>query len=189
MQILHYLKTKTFIIHYIITIGLIIYIIFADNIFANIKQFQESNLIKNLIIEQDSNNQQLDFSISPIQATKLEWKDVIMIKGWAFLKNNTPDDRIYILLKSANNGYIFDTMQYTAADVTAYFKNIKKTTDNSSFIANIPLETITNGTYNIGIIIQNQKGNNYLKLSQNYIYIYNGKVLNNFIAQPQSLTQ
>ena len=76
------------------------------------------------------------------------------INGWAFIEgHDSMNNEIYIVLKSGNRTYIFDTMEQKRPDVTTHFKELGLNLDYSGFAALIPARKIANGEYTVGIYI------------------------------------
>jgi hypothetical protein len=90
-------------------------------------------------------------SISDEDGNKL-----FIVTGWGYIKGqNSFGTSIYVILKSKEKTYIYGSAIQYRPDVTEYFKTINF--DDSGFLSEIPMESIDNGTYNIGIYIR--KGN------------------------------
>ena len=84
--------------------------------------------------------------------------EVVEIRGWAFIEGQSAEDsKIYVVLKSEGATYVFDTILEKRLDVTAALGESGLNLDNSGFIARTPVDTVTVGTYNLGIYIK--KGN------------------------------
>ena len=80
---------------------------------------------------------------------------VIEINGWAFIKGEDCEDiEHYLVLKSDDNTYIFDTTPVPRRDVTQHFKGLYLNLDYSGYTALIPARKIANGEYTIGIYIR-----------------------------------
>ena len=79
----------------------------------------------------------------------------VEIRGWAFIEGMDSDNsEIYIVLKSGNRTYIFDTMEQKRPDVTTHFKELGLNLDYSGFRALIPARKIANDAYTVGIYIK-----------------------------------
>jgi hypothetical protein len=87
------------------------------------------------------------------QANKIE------IKGWAFIEGQDAErSRIYLVLKSASETYVFDAVPQKRTDVTQYFSESNLDLDNSGFSATISSTPFIAGEYTLGIYIQNETG-------------------------------
>ena len=79
----------------------------------------------------------------------------IDIQGWAFIKGEDYKGcQTFIVLKSADKTYVFDTLQANRPDVTRAFKNMNLDLDWSGLYAWIPLRKIESGEYLIGVYIK-----------------------------------
>lgn len=82
--------------------------------------------------------------------------EVLEIKGWGFIEGiDSKNSEIYVVIKSNNNIYVYDTQNIVRKDVTDYFKDMQLNLDNSGFNANILAKGIESGKYQIGIYIEN----------------------------------
>jgi hypothetical protein len=77
------------------------------------------------------------------------------ISGWAFMEGqSTKDSRTYVVLKSDNSTYEFDTIPTFVWGVARQFGNDSSwDLDYSGFIARIPEDQLEDGTYQLGIYI------------------------------------
>jgi ubiquinone/menaquinone biosynthesis C-methylase UbiE len=96
-------------------------------------------------------------------------KSKIEISGWGYIKGEgSENSKIYIILASDRNHYIFDTTLVKRPDVTAHFKTLNF--DDSGFFAFIPEGSLVPGQYRIGIYIK--KGEtNYLQYTNKIITV------------------
>jgi hypothetical protein len=95
------------------------------------------------------------FSIDSVQEMVREEREFVEIEGWAFIDGQgSEDSKIYLVMASNKNTYVFDTMLVKRSDVTAYFAESGLDLDNSGFIARIPKGDIESGTYELGIYIK-----------------------------------
>ena len=79
----------------------------------------------------------------------------VEIRGWAFIDGqDVENSETYMVLKSANRAYSFDTHVVSRPDVTTHFKELGLNLDYSGFMALIPARKIANGTYALGIYIR-----------------------------------
>jgi hypothetical protein len=82
-------------------------------------------------------------------------KEIMEIVGWAFIEGQSAEDgRVYVVLESETATYVFDTILEKRPDVTAYFQETGLNLDNSGFIARIRVDTVKQGTYELGIYIK-----------------------------------
>jgi hypothetical protein len=79
-------------------------------------------------------------------------KNLFEVEGWAHINGEGSDDaRIFIVFKSDENTYVFDTQPIKRSDVSDYFKT--SNLDNSGFYAVIPKNRIQKGAYRVGFFI------------------------------------
>ena len=79
----------------------------------------------------------------------------VAIRGWAFiLGQDSENSEIFIVLKSPDRTYIFDSMVRERPDVTRHFRELGSNLDYSGFMALIPAREIANGEYAVGIYIR-----------------------------------
>lgn len=79
---------------------------------------------------------------------------VAIERGWAFIDGeDSENSKVYIVLKSPSQTYIFDTYVEERPDVTRYFQEMDLNLDYSGFVALIPARKIDNGEYIVGIYI------------------------------------
>jgi hypothetical protein len=105
---------------------------------------------KQVEIKIKESNYELDCNFDMVKKSSKN----LHIKGWAFLKgSNTNAIRTYILLKKDNEKFVFSVKKQTRKDVTKNFKNKKINLDKSGFLAQIPLEKLDRGKYQIGLYI------------------------------------
>jgi hypothetical protein len=79
----------------------------------------------------------------------------VEITGWAFIEGQSAKDgRIYMMLRSDINTYVFDTIPTFAWGVARQFGNYSSwDLDYSGFVARIPRDQLEGGTYQLGIYI------------------------------------
>jgi hypothetical protein len=85
---------------------------------------------------------------------------IIKANGWAAVKKlDSKNSTIYLVLKSKDKTYIFDTLQlYKRPDVTAYFKIDR---DESGYNAVIPTDKLEKGEYQLGIIVKKNNADHF----------------------------
>lgn len=76
------------------------------------------------------------------------------ITGWAFIEGQgSENSTTSLVLKSAQNTYIFDTILMDRPDVTSAYGKQGINLDHSGFMTRIPLEVVENDIYELGIYI------------------------------------
>jgi hypothetical protein len=85
-------------------------------------------------------------------------QSIVEIQGWAFMTNrniNAINSKVFIILKSQNDTYIFETMSSIREDVANAYNNCTFNLEYCGFFIIIPIRKINNGDYDIGIFIKN----------------------------------
>lgn len=108
-----------------------------------------------------------------IEDNREEFGD-LFISGWAFLENqNSMNSTIEIVLENpAGTSYTIKTLQNQRKDVTSHFKS-HFNYDNSGFIAKVKKQSLSNGTYKIGVLIGNNSNIKEYKLTDEIVIIKN----------------
>ena len=79
---------------------------------------------------------------------------VVQILGWAFVDGQDSQDRdLYIVLKSTQQMYVFDTKVELRPDLLQY-ENLVSNADYSGFSTLIPAREISDGEYTVGFYIR-----------------------------------
>lgn len=101
-------------------------------------------------------------NIDNIKENENNLESEIEITGWGFLnKENAKGSKIFLVFKSDQKEYIFDTFRCERTDVRdAYDKQNLFDLEHSGFYLHIPKKELENGNYQIGIYIEkeNKKG-------------------------------
>ena len=109
--------------------------------------------------------QDIHYSFDIIKNDKSEWKELLTIQGWAYIKNqNTKNSSIYLVLNNETARYVLTTRSMKRPDLTNG-SNPELNLDNSGFEANIPKVLIDNNYYQLGILIENKNVQNYILTS------------------------
>ncbi|SET21730.1 hypothetical protein SAMN05660297_01706 [Natronincola peptidivorans] len=182
------IKNKKLIIHACILSTFILYFIFAETIFNSIiKVEEEATLQRNIDLIEETNN--VRYSIDAVRQTNRRGKDLIELSGWAFSAGqDTHNSRIYILLESKTNQYIFNAFPRKKPDVTAYFRGeYNFNLDDSGFYTLIPQFKIKDGVYNIGLYIE-KDNEKYLMYTDTYLTKAKRGVIPNAISEKKDFT-
>jgi hypothetical protein len=155
---------KKYLFHFIIILFLVTYLLSANFLFDKlIKVKGESQIVT---INLPGASEDIQFYIDQIYENKIEWKDMISITGWGFIKNqSTENTSTYIVLDNTTTRYVFTTTFVKRPDVSEYFNksfNGELNTGNSGFEANLPKVDIDNNRYRLGILIENQTAQKYI---------------------------
>ena len=106
-------------------------------------------------LPEESND--IKFNIDSCREVINEEREFKEIRGWAFVNGqDTEGSKIYLVLKSDENIYIFDTIGQARPGVTVHFAELGLNLNHSGFIARIPKEDIKRGTYRLGIYIDKE---------------------------------
>ncbi len=101
--------------------------------------------LQNIIVKADS---PVVFDVDHIDLGR----KYLFIEGWAFLKKQTSNSDVYIVLRSEQRTQVFNTSELYRRDVGKRFNSIAL--ENSGFLATIPRATLPKETYKIEIIVQ-----------------------------------
>lgn len=146
---------KNYKIHIAVIIVLIIYLLSADMIFNSLIFVREESPQYHFDTVPESAN--MKFGIDSAEVINIEWKTVINIHGWAFIPGaNATNTKKYVVLNSENSTYIFGTSLLQRPDVVNTIGSNELDYLNSGFYANIPIYSIRNGKYKIGIFLKNE---------------------------------
>jgi len=133
-------------VHTIIIAVFILYCVFiADPLFK---------IIDNMVLVPEqfeiTETNDINYSISGIAIHK----DLLQISGWAYIENrDTNGNKIYIVLKSKEHRYIFNTTPEDRPDVTQKWANSETNLNNSGLTLTLPCNQLETGTYIVGIYI------------------------------------
>jgi hypothetical protein len=141
---------KAVSIHGTIIVIFILFLLFASGPLFEITQNSEGVAsLQKITLPFETNNIVAGFDIISVLDTTIE------IGGWAFTEGQgTENSRIYIVLKSDKNTYVFDTISRKRGDITTAFSTLNLNLNNSGFITLIPRDKIVEDRYNIGIYIK-----------------------------------
>jgi len=172
------------ILFFVALIAIVVYYFFND-IF---KVEGEARLVK---MDLPAETQDLTSSLDLVKMDKLDWKDVLVIKGWVFKQGVNEIKRdVYLVLKSQNQTLIFDIEKdnINRPDVTNYFK-MDNGILNHGFELNVPLYLLNEKNYQVGFVLIDEKGN-YYSTSAKELVISKGMVTVNAVkpelANPKS---
>jgi hypothetical protein len=91
-----------------------------------------------------------------IDVIKTDGQISVEVQGWAFVDGrDSAGSEIYLVLKSAEATYVFDSVPQIREDITRGYKELNLELDNTGYKTIIPLEKISNGEYTIGILVKN----------------------------------
>jgi len=112
-----------------------------------------SSLVEGMSLPAQSHDS--TFNIDSSKEVTQDGNKVIEIAGWAFINGQSSENsKIYVVLQSDSNTYVFDTLPQYKPDVTAYYHTLSLNLDESGFLARIPKDNIGNATYRIGVYVE-----------------------------------
>jgi hypothetical protein len=144
---------KQVITHTPIIVGFVLFIIFvSEPLFDRLERLDRipgEAQLHQLQLPTETNNIMYSFDISTEDP-----RVAAIERGWAFIEGeDSENSKLYIVLKSPGQTYIFNTHVEKRPDVTRYFKELNLNLDYSGFMALIPARKIANGEYTVGIYI------------------------------------
>lgn len=151
------LLSQRYLVHIVIISTIILYILSANYIFLYAFDVCGEAQVQNIDIPVDTGD--ILYYIDGAEITKIQWKDIVRISGWAFIeKKDSYNSTIYIAIITADEKLIFNTNMMMRPDVTQHFRYMDLDLDYSGFETNIPLEILPHGTHQIGIMINEDDG-------------------------------
>jgi len=177
------LKAK-YVIYIIIFILFLIYMVSSNYIFTTLLTVENES--SRGFLKLPESTQDIRINIDDINETKIKWKDMVLIEGWAFKrKQNKEENCRYLVLRSTDAYYTFKLNDSKRrVDVAQYFDL------NNAFIgfnALIAKDIIKQGVYRLGIIIENE-GDNYFSLSNKFLTKENNRIISGFISTKMKIT-
>lgn len=89
------------------------------------------------------------------QTTEDEGTVFLDLQGWAFVEgHDATDNTVFLVLKSDDATYVFNTYAHNRSDITATYEQLLKNLNHSGFAASIPAKFINDGSYEFGIYIR-----------------------------------
>lgn len=175
-------RKKKVVIHIVITLLFIIYLVSANLIFNRLILLKgESKLVNE---DFEFKNTIIMHSIDSMDSIKIKWKNVLCIRGWAFLEDeDMKQSEKYLVLQSESSRFIYTVFPIKREDVKRIFENSENLSlEKSGFRANIPIDVLKDGVYRIDICIK--KDNNvYLKQGKDFISKINGRIIPKYISR------
>jgi len=142
---------KQIITHTAIIVGFVLLtILVAEPLFDRLEKISGEAQLQRLQLPAETNNirYEIDF-ISTEGHTGVE------IRGWSFIEGQDSKNRgLYIILKSAQRIYVFDSQIMPRPDLAQHFQDLGLNLYHSGFMTLIPVRKISNGEYTVGIYIK-----------------------------------
>jgi len=147
-------KRKRLPVHGLILVAFVLYCLFlAQPIFDRLERIEttegESRLYT-IALPAVTNN--IECGVEIIDANNSE----VVLKGWSFIKGqDMVNSRIFLVLRSGSDTYIFDTVLWRKPKpVMEHYSDLNLNLDDSGFFAILPLRSIKEGNYTMGIYIK-----------------------------------
>ncbi len=174
---------KNFLIHMSILISLLVYLGFSDYIFNDLLLIKgESTLQKSALPKITS---KISCGVDEVRLTQMKWKNLIQIKGWAFINGvSAKSNKVYVVLSSKDKNYILSTSQELRGDIPVTFNINNLDLEYCGFRVLISDEKIKNGVYQIGFYIKNGTKEFY-SYSDEYLVKNRDSVSKGFISEQQ----
>lgn len=107
-------------------------------------------------IELPSNGKSINASIEKKEIREIKSKKLISLEGWAYIRDyNAEDQKVYLVLSSEKQKYIFDTQVLLRGDLPSALHNTTDNLENAGFKALIEMSDIKDNTYRLGFMIVN----------------------------------
>ncbi|MCX6654484.1 MAG: hypothetical protein NTY03_05105, partial [Candidatus Bathyarchaeota archaeon] len=141
---------KHILMHSLILCGFVFYAVFlAGPLFDGLLAIEGESSLHKTSLPDETNN--IVYSIGTISPST----HIIEFDGWAFVEGQSTEDiDTYVIFKSNEKTYIFDTNPRKRFDVTAHFDVLDLNLDDAGFMAWVPVRKIKKGEYSVGIYIR-----------------------------------
>jgi len=139
-------------VHSLVLVAFLLYCIFlAESVSDRLERIPGESTLRDFLLPAVANRDDIQCYVDSIKISR----HATEISGWAFIKDQGSErSEAYLVLKSDDNTYIFDTSPLLRPDVTTAFKDLNLNLDRSGYHAMIPLRKIANGKYVLGIYIK-----------------------------------
>jgi hypothetical protein len=140
---------KLILVNSLIWIAFGIYALFlAEPLFSRFEAIPGESQVVQMQLPEESNK--LHYGLDLVTASK----GALEIQGWAFIDgSSTTGNHTYIVLKSSNNSYLFDSSVLWSNPINELYGSPDLNLDWAGFTTSIPLRKIENGDYTIGVCI------------------------------------
>ena len=139
-------------VHSLVLGAFLFYCIFlAESVSDRLEGIPGESTLRDFLLPTDANRDDIQYHVDRFNIRR----HTIEISGWAFIKGQGSErSEVYLVLKSDDNTYIFDTSPVLRAGVAKAFKHLNLNLDWSGYRAMIPLRKIASGRYVLGIYIK-----------------------------------
>jgi hypothetical protein len=148
--------------HFIIWCVLLVYLLSANNLYITyiLKHGKPAATVDSLPPEFS----EVLYSIDIFSFLQYDGQEAYFIKGWAFFDTDKPNpDKIHVVFKGDNDTYLFDATPYSRKDVRSHFSNYDLNEKRIGFTTYISKNPIKIGTYQLGLILEDESGPRYRK--------------------------
>lgn len=150
---------RRYLRHIFVVLVFLAYLTSANYIFCYLLTVEGEAQIHDINIPEETGD--IRYYIDTIQRHQIDWKDIIAIRGWAFIEETGAyNGSTYILLKNRYDEFVFDTSTEPRPGITQHFANMHLDLDRSGFHSYIPLERMPDGIHQIGIMISKDDTDN-----------------------------
>jgi len=141
---------KKVLVHGLILSGFLVYaFFFADPLFNKFEVLEGGSPLASVTLPSPTNN--IHYSLERFTASE----NSLRVEGWAYIEGQSPrDSRIFVVLKSAQNTYVFETSPWQTSGIIPITPELNLNLDWAIFISIIPLRDIKEGGYNLGLYIK-----------------------------------
>ncbi|MCX6251668.1 MAG: hypothetical protein NTX61_13060 [Bacteroidetes bacterium] len=157
---------KIFLLYTFAVLIFAFYLFFANYIFNVI--FKSANEAQQTNISLPSETQNIKCGLEKVKIEKLNWKDVLSIKGWGFKQNLKKQKKeLYLVLKSKKSTLIFKVKndKKERVDVTDYF-HLERSVNDHGFEICFPLYLLKENTYQVGFVVYDESGKDFSMTSK-----------------------
>jgi hypothetical protein len=139
---------KQVITHTSIIVGFVLFTIFlAGPLFDRFEATIGISMSHDISLPNETNNIMWELTRTAVDITNIQ------LDGWAFIEDHGAENtETFIVLKSDERVYVFDTVDSRRANVARKFD--RPDLEWSGFIAVIPLDRIRGGEYSVGLYIR-----------------------------------
>jgi len=142
---------KQVITHTMIIGAFVLFLLFlSEPLFDRLEEVSGEAKLQQIQLPSETDN-----IIYKIESISTEGNTGVEIKGWAFVEGQDSKNRdLYIVLKSAQQTYVFDSQVMLKTQLTQNYKELCVNVEYSGFMTIIPARKISNGEYTVGIYIR-----------------------------------
>jgi len=179
-------SSRRWLTHLCIALAFILYMASADFVFERVLTVENESHLMEMELPKESGGT-IKFGIDDISNTKIMWKDLGKIKGWAFVAGESArNNKTFMLLTSGNHAYIFDSFTDLRGDLPRTFNESDLFLENAGFISFFAKGLMEDGIYRLGICIKNDSGMHLLYTPQ-YLTKEKQKIYRGFLSREKSV--